>query len=74
MTFSTPTRCKFEEVLGQVSLVQHPVTERAWAPSARAYGSEGWGFESLRARPAQRPFPSLRKCLCLQIDDTLDDR
>src|ERR1700692_5069929 len=29
------------------------------APSARAYGSEGWGFESLRARPAQRRFPSL---------------
>jgi hypothetical protein len=23
------------------------------------YGSEGWGFESLRARPAQRPLPIL---------------
>src|SRR6185437_8905866 len=22
---------------------------------AHSYGSEGWGFESLRARPAQRP-------------------
>jgi len=29
-------------------------------PSARAYGSEGWGFESLRARPAQRCFPALQ--------------
>jgi hypothetical protein len=26
--------------------------------SACAYGSEGWGFESLRARAAQRRFPS----------------
>src|SRR5271167_192734 len=43
------------------------------APSACAYGSEGWGFESLRARPAQRPFPSLRKCLCVHIDDSFDD-
>jgi hypothetical protein len=24
---------------------------------ARDYGSEGWGFESLRARPGQRPLP-----------------
>jgi hypothetical protein len=23
------------------------------------YGSEGWGFESLRARPGQRPVPIL---------------
>jgi hypothetical protein len=29
------------------------------AQSARAYGSEGWGFESLRARPAQTRFPRL---------------
>jgi len=36
---------------------------RPWAPTplgdpgrlAQNYGSEGWGFESLRARPAQRP-------------------
>ena len=27
-------------------------------PSARVYGSEGWEFESLRARPAQRRFPA----------------
>ena len=25
--------------------------------SATLYGSEGWGFESLRARPAHKPFP-----------------
>jgi hypothetical protein len=24
---------------------------------ALIYGSEGWGFESLRARPGQRPLP-----------------
>jgi hypothetical protein len=24
---------------------------------AHSYGSEGWGFESLRARPGQRPLP-----------------
>src|SRR5215469_228393 len=27
---------------------------------AHSYGSEGWGFESLRARPAQRPVAILR--------------
>jgi hypothetical protein len=32
-------------------------------PSACTCGSEGWGFESLRARTAQRPFPSYRKVL-----------
>ena len=26
---------------------------------AHSYGSEGWGFESLRARPAQRPLAIL---------------
>jgi hypothetical protein len=31
------------------------VEHRAWA--THGYGSEGWGFESLRLRPAQRPVP-----------------
>jgi hypothetical protein len=42
-------------------------------PSARAYGSEGWGFESLRARPGQRRFSSLWKGLCWFFDDSFDD-
>ena len=29
------------------------------------YGSEGWGFESLRARPGQRPFALLAAALLL---------
>ena len=29
------------------------------------YGSEGWGFESLRARPGQRPFACLAAALLL---------
>ena len=33
--------------------------------SAHAYGSEGWGFESLRARPGQRPFALLAAALLL---------
>ena len=28
--------------------------------SAYAYGSEGWGFESLRARPGQQPIAILQ--------------
>jgi hypothetical protein len=30
-----------------------------------AYGSEGWGFESLRARPGQQPFALLAAALLL---------
>ncbi len=29
------------------------------------YGSEGWGFESLRARPGQRPLPIMEGALLL---------
>jgi hypothetical protein len=29
------------------------------------YGSEGWEFESLRARPAQRPVPILGPAFCV---------
>ena len=29
------------------------------------YGSEGWGFESLRARPGQSPFPVMEGALLL---------
>jgi hypothetical protein len=32
---------------------------------AEPYGSEGWGFESLRARPGQSPFPSPEGALLL---------
>ena len=38
--------------------------------SARAYGSEGWGFESLRARSAQRRLPSLWRRRCWFFDDS----
>jgi hypothetical protein len=31
------------------------------------YGSEGWGFESLRARPGQSPFPILEGALLLTL-------
>jgi hypothetical protein len=41
-------------------------------PSACAYGSEGWGFESLRAHAAQRPFPSVWEAARLLIDDSFD--
>ena len=30
--------------------------EQAADATVDHYGSEGWGFESLRARPAQRPY------------------
>ena len=40
------------------------------APLACAYGSEGWGFESLRARTTQRRFPSLWEVVLLHIDDS----
>jgi len=33
-----------------------PLLDRS-GRSAHAYGSEGWGFESLRARPGQRTLP-----------------
>src|SRR6516162_1482677 len=33
------------------------------------YGSEGWGFESLRARPAQRPLSSSDHDLAGWVDD-----
>ena len=38
-----------------------------------AYGSEGWGFESLRARSAQRRFLPLWEAARLPIDDSFDD-
>jgi hypothetical protein len=42
-------------------------------PSACAYGSEGWGFESLRAHAVQRRFPSMWSVLCWFFDDSFDD-
>jgi hypothetical protein len=42
-------------------------------PSARAYGSEGWGFESLRARPAQGRFACPSQSATLMVDDTSDN-
>src|SRR5271166_2170725 len=41
--------------------------------SARAYGSEGWGFESLRAHAGQWPFSVLRGRRCWFFDDSFDD-
>jgi len=35
--------------------------------SAHAYGSEGWGFESLRARPGQQPIAILQRPLLLPM-------
>src|ERR1700757_4789781 len=46
---------------------------RSSTDRASDYGSEGWGFESLRARTAQRPFPSLWRRLCWSFDDSFDD-
>jgi hypothetical protein len=38
--------------------VDYPGTRaRSSTDRASDYGSEGWGFESLRARPGQRPLP-----------------
>src|SRR5579859_44594 len=39
--------------VGQLKTCARSSTDRA-----SDYGSEGWGFESLRARPGQSPFPS----------------
>jgi hypothetical protein len=41
--------------------------------SARAYRSEGWGFESLRARPAQRCFLSSWRRRHWFFDDSFGD-
>src|SRR5579872_7218759 len=38
---------------------------RSSTDRASDYGSEGWGFESLRARPGQSPFPSPEGALLL---------
>ena len=38
---------------------------RGAARAGSYYGSEGWGFESLRARPAQRLVPILGPAFCL---------
>src|SRR5262249_60917249 len=44
-----------------------PPGQRAYEPVGdmpeTLYGSEGWGFESLRARPGHRPLPALRRGL-----------
>jgi hypothetical protein len=34
---------------------------------ATLYGSEGWGFESLRARPGQRPLPIMEGAFVLTL-------
>jgi hypothetical protein len=56
-------------------VVRHPTftPEKQAAPSARAYGSEGWGFESLRAHAGQWPFSVLRMRRCWFFDDSFDD-
>src|SRR6476620_12036141 len=40
---------------------------------ACANGSEGWGFESLRAHPGQGRFPSLRRRRHWFFDDSFGD-
>jgi hypothetical protein len=40
-----------------VDAVCFSVCARSSTDRASDYGSEGWGFESLRARPGQRPVP-----------------
>ena len=40
-----------------------PVTD-GLGRCAHSYGSEGWGFESLRARPGQNPFPLPEGLFC----------
>jgi hypothetical protein len=50
------------KVLDAVSYI---VCARSSTDRASDYGSEGWGFESLRARPAQRPVPILEPAFCM---------
>ena len=42
--------------MARVSRVR-PTSAYGWRPLARTYGSEGWGFESLRVR--EEPLPML---------------
>ena len=55
------------------SAAQLKTCARSSTDRASDYGSEGWGFESLRARAAQRRFPSSWRRLCWFFDDTFDD-
>src|ERR1700760_3501825 len=50
------------------SVVNYPRTSaRSSTDRASDYGSEGWGFESLRARPGQGPFPLPEGALLLTL-------
>jgi hypothetical protein len=47
-------------------LASRPRPQKAFSdPAATSYGSEGWGFESLRARPGQRPLPIMEGAFLL---------
>jgi hypothetical protein len=46
-------------------LAGQPLSAQVAATRGTVYGSEGWGFESLRARPGQRPIAILQKPLLL---------
>jgi len=48
-----------------VSAGQSDDRDRRGQPGS-CYGSEGWGFESLRARPGQRPIAILQRPHCCQ--------
>src|SRR5439155_17383442 len=51
---------------------QARATTTDWSGRLKScYGSEGWGFESLRARPAQRPVPILGPAFCVLRTATL---
>ena len=47
------------------------VCARSSTDRASDYGSEGWGFESLRARPAHRPSARLAKGFSVPVGATL---
>src|SRR5215470_6546096 len=44
---------------------QLKTSARSSTDRASDYGSEGWGFESLRARPGQRPLPVMEGAFLL---------
>jgi hypothetical protein len=50
-----------EFALAQLTGTLRVCCARSSTDRASDYGSEGWGFESLRARPGQRPFGTMAR-------------
>src|SRR3954469_22430546 len=46
-------------------------SSRSSTDRASDYGSEGWGFESLRLRPGQRPVPIMERAFVVAVGATL---